>query len=256
MYSFGAMLSFTIAHLAVARLRQVQVDRERPWMPPLNFPFRGAKLPLTAVVGGLGTFGAWIVVIALDLGTLVAGATWMVIGIALYLLYRRHQRLPVRETVKVVTPEPLGVQEVEYESVLVAFEGAEPFSDEAVATAVRLAARRRRGIHVLAIVNVPIHLPLDAPLEEPESEAQSKIEQAKLIGGRRVTGSVQRVRPGQAGQAIVEEARAIKAAAIVMQLRYRNGTPLYGKTLQTVLAERPCRVIVAAQPSEKVRVAL
>ena len=66
----------------------------------------------------------------------------------------------------------------------------------------------------------------------------------------RVTGSVQRVRPGQAGQAIVEEARAIKAAAIVMQLRYRNGTPLYGKTLQTVLAERPCRVIVAAQPGE------
>ena len=47
------------------------------------------------------------------------------------------------------------------------------------------------------------------------------------------------MRPGQAGQAIVEEARAIKAAAIVMPLRYRNGTPLYGKTLQTVLAKRP-----------------
>jgi basic amino acid/polyamine antiporter, APA family len=92
---------------------------------------------------------------------------------------------------------------------------------------------------------------LDARLEEAESQAQSKIEQAKLIGGMRVTGSVQRVRPGQAGQAIVEEARAIKAAAIVMQLRYRNGTPLYGKTLQTVLAERPCRVIVAAQPGER-----
>src|SRR5215207_1833232 len=38
MYSFGAMLSFTIAHVAVARLRQVQADRERPWMPPFNFP--------------------------------------------------------------------------------------------------------------------------------------------------------------------------------------------------------------------------
>jgi hypothetical protein len=34
----------------------------------------------------------------------------------------------------------------------------------------------------------------------------------------------------------------------VMGLRYRNGAPLYGKTLQTVLAERPCRVIVVAQP--------
>jgi APA family basic amino acid/polyamine antiporter len=106
---------------------------------------------------------------------------------------------------------------------------------------------------VLSIVSVPTNLPLDAPLDELESEARSKVERAKLIGGMRVTGSVQRVRPGQAGQAIVEEARAIKAAAIVMQLRYRNGTPLYGRTLQAVLAERPCRVIVAAQPGEGVR---
>ena len=250
MYSFGAMLSFTIAHISVLRLRQRYPDRERGWKPAWNVRFRGVELPMTAMLGGLGTFSAWIVVMALNLRTLVVGGAWMLLGIAVYYSYRRHCELPLVETVKVVTPEPLGVQEVEYQSVLVAFE-EEPFSKEPVATAARLAARRRRGIHVLAIVNVPTNLPLDAPLEQQESEAQSKIEQAKLIGGMRVTGSVQRVRPGQAGQAIVEEARAIKAAAIVMQLRYRNGTPLYGKTLQTVLAERPCRVIVAAQPGEK-----
>ena len=55
---------------------------------------------------------------------------------------------------------------------------------------------------------------------------------------------------GQAGKAIVEEAKAINAAAIVMPLRYRGGAPLYGKTLQTVLAKRPCRVIIAANPAE------
>jgi APA family basic amino acid/polyamine antiporter len=254
MYSFGAMLSFTVAHISVLRLRQRFPDMKRGWKPAWNIRFRGVELPLTAVLGGLGTFSAWIVVMALNLRTLVVGAGWMLLGIAIYYFYRRHCELPLVQTVKVVTPEPLGVQEVEYQSVLVAFE-EEPFSKEAVATAARLAARRRRGIHVLAIVNVPTNLPLDAPLAERESEAQSKIEQAKLIGGMRVTGSVQRVRPGQAGQAIVEEARAIKAAAIVMQLRYRNGTPLYGKTLQTVLAERPTRVIVAAQPEERLRAA-
>jgi basic amino acid/polyamine antiporter, APA family len=254
LYSFGAMLSFTIAHISVLRLRQRYPDVKRGWKPPWNFRFRGVELPLTAVLGGLGTFSAWIVVMALNLRTLVVGAAWMLLGIAVYFFYRDHCDLPLAETVKVVTPEPLGVEEVEYQSVLVAFE-EEPFSEEAVATAARLAARRRRGIHVLAIVRVPTHLPLDAPLEKQESEAQSKIEQAKLIGGMRVTGRVERVRPGQAGQAIVEEARAIKAAAIVMQLRYRNGTPLYGKTLQHVLAERPCRVIVAAQPGERARAA-
>ncbi len=247
MYSFGAMLSFTVAHLSVARLRAVQADRERPWAPPLNFRFRGASLPLTAVVGGLGTFAAWVVVISLDLGTLAAGATWMALGMVTYLVYRRHQGLPLRETVKVETLEPLGVEEVEYRSVLVAFEN-DPFSEEVVATAKTLAARRRRAIHVLALVNVPAHLPLDAPLDDAEGEAQSKIERAKLICGRRVSGTVMRIRPGQAGQAIVDYAKEIRAEAIVMQLLYRNGSPLYSKTLETVLAARPTRVIVAATP--------
>ena len=57
-----------------------------------------------------------------------------------------------------------------------------------------------------------------------------------------------RVRPGQAPKAIIEEAVEINAVAIVMQLAYRNDAPLYGKTLQGVLAKRPCRVIVAADP--------
>jgi APA family basic amino acid/polyamine antiporter len=253
MYSFGAMLSFTVAHVSVLRLRKRFPDVKRGWKPPLNVRFRGVELPVTAILGGLGTFSAWIVVMALNVRTMIVGAAWMLLGIGVYYLYRSKCDLPLAETVKVVTPEPLGVEEVEYKSVLVAFED-EPFSQEAVATAVRLAARRRRGIHVLSIINVPTHLPLDAPLDERESEAQSKVEQAKLIGGLRVTGHVQRMRPGQAGQAIVEEARAIKAAAIVMPLRYRNGSPLYGRTLQHVLAERPCRVIVAATPGERPRV--
>jgi basic amino acid/polyamine antiporter, APA family len=254
MYSFGAMLSFTIAHVAVGRLRQVKADRERPWMPPLNLRFRGASLPVTAIVGGIGTFAAWVVVISLDLGTLAAGATWMAMGMGTYYLYRRHQGLPLRETVKVETLTPLGVEEVEYKSILVGFDEADPFSNETVATAKALAARHpRRAIHVLSLMTVPAHLPLDAELDERDSAAQTKIEQAKLICGRRVSGHVEQVRTGQSGNAIVEEARAIQAEAIVMPLRYRNGSPLYGKTLQTVLAERPCRVIVSANPEEPTR---
>jgi APA family basic amino acid/polyamine antiporter len=247
MYSFGAMLSFTIAHVSVIQLRRRFGDRERAWEPPANVRLFGVRVPLSAVLGGLGTFAAWIVVMALDTRTLAIGAGWMVLGIVVYLVYRRRQRLSLTQTVKVVMPEPLGVEEVEYKSVVVAFED-EPFSAETVATAARLAARRTRGIHVVSLINVPTHLPLDAPLDAEESAAQSKIEQAKLIAGLRVTGHVLRVRPGQAGHAISDEARDIEAAAIVMQLRYRNGTPLYGKTLETVLAERPCRVIVSAEP--------
>jgi APA family basic amino acid/polyamine antiporter len=251
MYSFGAMLSFTIAHVAVIQLRRVRPDVERTWKPPLNVHAFGFDVPISAVLGGLGTFAAWIVVMALNPRTLFVGIGWMVFGIAVYVLYRRNQRLPLTETVKVVLPEPLGVEEVEYRSVLVGFEDDETFSSEMVATAVKLASKRRRGIHVHSMMTVPTNLPLNAELAEAEAEAQRKIEEAKLIGGQRVTGHVARVRPGQAGYSVAEEAAQIKAEAIVVGLRYRNGVPLYDKTLQTVLGERPCRVIVVSDPTDK-----
>jgi APA family basic amino acid/polyamine antiporter len=248
LYSFGAMLSFTIAHISVIKLRQRYPEKEREWKPPGSVRIFGFELPLTAVFGGLGTFAAWIVVMALNPRTLVIGSIWMLLGISIFLLYRRSQGLSPSQTHKVLLPEPLGVEEVEYKSVLVAFQDDEPFSEQTMATAVKLAAKRRRAIHVIAVVTVPSHLPLDAELGAQEEEAQSKIEQGKLIGGLRVSGHVHRVRPNQAGHSIAEEAGELKASALVMGLRYRNGTPLYGKTLQTVLAERPTRVILVGEP--------
>ena len=42
----------------------------------------------------------------------------------------------------------------------------------------------------------------------------------------------------------------MRAAAIVMPLPRRvNGASLFGKTLETVLAERPCRVIIESAPA-------
>jgi basic amino acid/polyamine antiporter, APA family len=255
-YAFGATLSFTVAHVSVIRLRRlrplegrpVAKDGTRSWIPPGNVRIRGVPIPLSAILGGIGTFGAFIVAMVLDPVVLATGGGWMVVGLLLYYAYRRHQGLPLTETVKVKSLEPLGVEEVEYQSVLVAFEEGDPFNEEMVATATALAARKRRAIHVVSLLTVPSHLPIDATLETEEREAQSKVERAKLISGQRVTGSVVRVRPGQAAGAIVKAAQAIGAAAIVMQLRYRAGVPIYSTTLQTVLAKRPCRVIVAANP--------
>jgi APA family basic amino acid/polyamine antiporter len=257
-YAFGATASFTVAHVSVIRLRKLRPLAERPpdrdgnppWSPRGSFRFRGIEVPITAVLGGLGTFAAFVVAMVLDPVILATGGGWMIAGTLLYVAYRRYKGLPLRETVKVGTLTPLGVAEVEYRSVLVAFDDDDPFAEEAVATAKALAARRRRAIHVLSLVTVPAHLPLDAELPERESEAQTKIERAKLICGQRVSGHIEHVRQGQSGQVIVDEAREIDAAAIVMALRYRGGAPLYGKTLQTVLAKRPCRVIVSARPGE------
>jgi APA family basic amino acid/polyamine antiporter len=243
-YAFGAMLSFTIAHLAVIALRMKHPDAERPYRGPGSFRFRGYQLPLFAVVGGLGTGIAWIVVTVLNLETLIAGAIWLTLGIGTYVIFRRRQGLSLTETHKVVLPKPVVEHEVEYESVLVAFEDGH-YSADAVAVAVRLAARRRRGIHVLVVITVPPNSPIDADMPEQEARAATLIDSARVRGGRRVTGHWEKVRPGGGGRRIVEEAKDIRARAIVMSLPPRRaGASLFGKTLETVLTERPCRVII------------
>ncbi len=254
-YAFGATLSFTVAHVSLVRLRKLRPVEERPrasdgsrlWLSPGNVTIRGVKVPVLAVIGGLGTFAAFIVACVLDLVVLATGGGWMVLGTLGYVAYRRNQGLPLTTTVKVKHLEPLGVEEPEYRSIVVAFED-DPFNEETVAMAKALATNRRRAIHVVSLITVPTHLPLDAELDGAESTAQAKIEQAKLICGQRVTGSLIRVRPGQGAAAIVKSAEDLGAAAIVMQLRYRTGAPVYSKTLQAVMAKRPCRVLVTANP--------
>ena len=120
-----------------------------------------------------------------------------------------------------------------------------------VATAVKLASKRRRGIHVHSMITVPDDLPLDAEMPEQKRAAQAKIEQAKLIGGQRVTGHVERVRPGQAGRRDRRrgEARCARGDRDALPRARATAASLYDKTLQTVLAERPCRVIIVSAPT-------
>ena len=248
MYAFGAMLSFTIAHAALVRLRYSRPDAERPYRGPGNIQMKGWSLPVFAVVGGIGTGLALIVVSVLNLSVLAAGSGWLFAGVVTYVLYRRSQGLGLFAEEKVELPVPATEREAEYESVLVALEPRE-YSPGAVATAVKMAARRRHGVHVLVPITVPSALPIDAEMPEREAAAQAVIEQACMQGGARVDGHWEKVRPGQAGNLIAKEAAEISAQAIVMALPPRQAGSLFGKTLETVLEKRPCRVIIQSDPA-------
>jgi basic amino acid/polyamine antiporter, APA family len=247
MYAFGAMLSFTIAHISVIRLRNRYPDFERPYRGPGNVHIRGYEVPLFALFGGLGTALAFIVVTILHVDVALAGLGWLLLGCTIYPIYRHRQGLNLTATVKVAIPAPVVDHEAEYESILVALEGKD-YPEGAMATAIKVAARRRRGIHVLVTISVPASAPINAELPEQELAAQAIIEQAKLQGGRRVTGHWEKVRAGGAGRVIVEEAREMGARAIVLPLGARSGATVFGKTVETVLAERPCRVIIQSDP--------
>jgi APA family basic amino acid/polyamine antiporter len=238
MYAFGAMLSFTIAHISVVRLRM---------RGPGSLRVRGADLPLFALIGGLGTSLAFVTVTVLHATVAAAGVGWLAIGVCVFVFYRRRQGLDLTTTTKVAIPRPAAEHEAEYESVLVAFD-EQGYVPEVMATAARMAARRRRGIHVLVTIMVPASSPIDAALPEHEAAAESILEEAKSQAGRRVSGHWEKVRPGQTGRVIIDQARAMRAGAIVMPLTRSGGG--FGKTLETVLRERPCRVIIESVPAQ------
>ena len=247
-YSFGALLSFTMAHAAVVRLRGRYPDFPRPYRGPGNVTVRGYDVPLFAVVGGTFTAIAFVVIVALNPAVAAAGLGWLVLGLAIYVAFRHRQGLDLFATHKVAIPQPVVDHEAEYDSVLVPLVDAH-YDEQVMATAAKLAARKRRGIHVLALVTVPNALPIHARMATEEAAADSVIEQAKIQGGRRVSGHMEKIRAGQAGRRIIEEATDMRAAAIVMPLPRRvDGASLFGKTLETVLAERPCRVIIESTP--------
>ena len=251
LYAFGALLSFTFAHASVARLRAKKKDVPRPYRGPGNITIRGYDAPLFAIIGGTFTCIAFIVIAVLYPTVSMFGVGWLAFGILVYVAFRRQQGLDLTSTHKVAIAQPVVDHEAEYDSVLVHF-GDGGYDDQVLATARKLAARKRRGIHVLVTITVPNSMEIDAPMPDQETTAQSIIEEAKVAGGGRVSGHVERVRAGQAGRRIVEDAVDMRAAAIVMPLPRRvDGASLFGKTLETVLTERPCRVIIESVPDAR-----
>jgi basic amino acid/polyamine antiporter, APA family len=265
LYAFGAMLSFTIAHASLIGLRwrvardkmkeipgDVEVVGEEVWYKaPFNARYRGVDIPLFAVIGGLGTFAAWIAVMALYTDALIVGVIWLLLGSITYVLYRRRKGLSLTQTTVVKLPTPVGAEPVRYASVLVAFEEG-TYSESAMATALKLAAHRRGEVRVLATVTVPQHLDIEAPLPRAEETAAQVIETARQWAGRgqRVRGKIVKVRPGEAGHRIVREAIEARCDAIVLPMpRRRPSGKTLSRTLEVVLAKRPSRVIIDSAPA-------
>jgi APA family basic amino acid/polyamine antiporter len=252
MYSFGAMLSFTVAHAAVVALRRRQPDAELVFRARPNLHWRGVDWPLFALFGGLATGLSWLVVVVQEEATRWAGLGWLVAGFVSYGLYRRRLREPLTETVR--APIVIGPAiALEYRNVLVPVVWRRE-SEAAVDLACRLATERGGSIMALTVIEVPLELPLDATLPgNAERKAHDLLDEARAIGdayGVDVVGRLVRAR--RAGRAIVDEAERRNSEIIVMgaprrDLHRRRGR-IFGGTVDFVLKNAPCRVMVAAAP--------
>jgi len=250
MYSFGAMLSFTIAHVSLVALRSRDRGAELAFRGRPNLRLGGVDWPLFALVGAVGTGLAWIVVVVQTPATRYAGFLWLAIGFAVYIVYRKrvvHE--PLRATVR--APAAFGpALALEYRRLLVPVIPGQP-SDDAMDVACRLAAERGSRIVALNVLEIPLDLPLIEDLPELEETANRELDEAVAIGdsyGIRTVGRLERAR--NAGPAIVEEAFAREAEIIVLGSPRRGLTvsqaALLGKTVDYVLRHAPCRVLVTA----------
>jgi basic amino acid/polyamine antiporter, APA family len=249
MYSFGAMLSFTIAHAAIVALRVRQRDEEIVYRSRPNLRIGGVDWPLFAVLGGLGTGVAWVVVLVQEAETRWVGLGWLVLGFAVYAFYRlRVIRMPLRETVR--APAIVLGLEVEYRTILVPVLRTVE-SEEALVAAARLASERRATIVLLHVLEVPLDLPLDADLRDREVVGDEILDEAEALlenyAGVRTISRLERAR--SAGPAIVDEAARRDAEVVILgapRTKVRGGKPIFGRTVDYVLRNAPTRVAVIA----------
>jgi basic amino acid/polyamine antiporter, APA family len=250
LYSFGATLSFTVAHVSIVALRAKHTDAELLYRAHPNAHFRGVDWPLFALVGGVATGISFLVIVVQNPTTRWVGLGWLALGFAGYVVYRRrYVKASLTETIK--APPMMGpAVALEYRMILSPVV-ASPQSREALQLACRLAAERRSSIVAVRVIVVPLELSLDAELPEQEALADRLLDEAHDIGelyGVRVIERVVRAR--HAGRAIVEEAGRRNAEIIVMgapRLPHRTRrSAIFGKTVDYVLKHAECRVMVGA----------
>jgi APA family basic amino acid/polyamine antiporter len=251
LYAFGAMLSFTLAHASVIQMRRKMPDREMPWRGPTSFRWGDFDVPTFAIIGGLGTLASFVVTVALNEVTALVGVGWLTIGMIVYVVYRRTQRLPLTETVLAPQPAIGPAVEVEYRSILMPI-SSDRVDDEMTATALQLAAESGTRLVVMYPIEVPLAKPLSAPMEAQTAEAEVQLREAAALGRQYGVDVITRiVRTRSVGQAIVDEAERRRSEIIVLGARNRAkpGQRLLGPTIDYVLRNASCRVMVGALPA-------
>jgi APA family basic amino acid/polyamine antiporter len=248
LYSFGVLIAFTAAQLAVVRLRMREPDLERPYRAWPNVSIRGRRVPVAALIGAPLTAAIFVLAMITHPGARYAGPVWLLAGLAVFVAVRRTRRRGLFEQVSPVGELP---SRTEFERILVPMKLGD-IGEEMVATAIALAKERGSAIEAITVVRVPRKFALEGELPpEVVARVDASLEEARALGadyGVDVQGDVVRAR--SIGHAIVEEAERRDVDLIVLgsSPRWRRQSRFFSPTVDFVLRNAPCEVLVVAFP--------
>ena len=237
LYSFGVLLAFAAAQLAVIRLRFTEPELPRPFRAPLIAPLLGVPLAIAF----------WLVAMVTHPGARYAGPIWLALGLALYLAVRRRAHIGLLAEAPTIAELPAGA---EFQRVLVPMKLG-PIGEEMVATAVALAKERGARVDALFVIVVPLDQELDAQLYDLEEQSAASLAEAVLLGEENeVRVEPVTVRARSLGRAIVEQAADRGSDLIVVgsSPRWRRQSAFFSPTVDYVLRNAPCEVLVVAFP--------
>ncbi len=248
LFSFGVLLAFIAAQIAVLRLRVRAPDLARPYRVPLDIHVRGFALPLPTIVGLIATLAVFVISMVTHPGARYAGPTWLVAGLVVFYLVRRARGEGLLE--HVASPDEQELEEPEIGRILVPMKIG-LIGEEMLATAIKLAQERGSAVEALHVIRVPLDASLETPVEPAEQRAAESLEEARALGaenGVEVLGETVRAR--SIGEAIVDEARKRDADLIVLGSapRWRRQSRFFSPTVEHVLRHAPCEVLVVAFP--------
>jgi APA family basic amino acid/polyamine antiporter len=245
LYSFGVLLAFTAAQLAVVKLRFSYPEKRRPYRVPLTV----GRVPVPAVIGAFLTALVWVLAMITHEGARYGGPVWLLAGLVMYVVLRRSRGEGLTERV-VSADEHQGLTEAQYSSILVPMKLG-PIGEEMVATAVKLAQDAGASVWALHVVRVPMDRQLDDEQADEEEQAAASLAEAQLLGSDHgVEVKPKTVRARSIGQAIVSQAEVLGVDLIVVGSapKWRRQSRFFSPTVEYVLKKAPCEVLVVAFP--------
>lgn len=247
LYNFGAMLAFSLAHLSLIGLRIRHPELPRPFKIKGNLLIGKSEIPITAILGLLGTLAVWVDVVLTKPAGRNLGFLWVGLGTGLYVWYRLKQKLPATARVELAKLTVPGYQEVTVKRILVPkLSTAAP---DTIQFAAKLAKIHGAELTALHVIEIPPSLPLDTFFPEKLALADSIMQQAQAIAREYEVPLDAQVKQARfAGETIVELAREGGYDLIILRDKPRPlataapGRGIFGTTAEYVIKNAPCRV--------------